>query len=171
MFKRIKEVFLILFCVLALASPGFAVEATDTVTIAFFSAFSLTKEQDISVNITPQEGKSSYTDSDFFSSSPGKLLANGDAGASVAITCPDSVTLTHTNGSDTAILNLACRADTSSYVADKSSGTACDDANLQTDSTTGKLYISIFPDSVDVTSATAYGIYSGTITVTIDYVQ
>jgi len=169
MFKRVKEVFLILFCVLFLASPGFAASASDEVTMAFFSPLSLTNEQDISVNITPQEGKTSYTDSEFLSSSEAKLLANGEIGENVAVTCDDSVTLTHSNNTDIAVLNLACRADTFGYVASKDDGTACNDANLQTDGASGNLYISLFPTSVDFGSSNTQGVYTGTLTLVIDY--
>ena len=166
MFKRVKVVFLILFCVLALAGPGFAASASDDVTIAFYTPFSLTKEQDISVSITPEDGKSSYHD--FASFSEAKLLAEGEPGIDVSITYDNQITLTDSD-SHTATLYLVCRADTSGYVADIDNGLACNSVDLQTDATSGNLYISLFPTSVNFGDDNVPGTYTGTLTVTIDY--
>ena len=166
MLKRIKVVFLILFCVLALASSGFAASESDTATFKILSQFSVTKNQDLTVFVVFQNGTNTYSDTAFHSSTEAQFLANGSESQSVSISYDNPLTLSD-GGTHNAQLTLECRADTTGYPASKTAGTACSGSN-QT-GTDGNLYISIFPTQIDFGAENAKGTYTGTLTLTVDY--
>ena len=127
---------------------------------------SIETEQDLNLRVAKEAGKTSYSASDIRTITVGHLKVTQNPGAYTRVTVPTSVTLTAGNGTSTAELTFSCRKDSTGYLETVTSGVDC--ATPSTTST-GEVFVDIFPSSVVFSTANTIGAYTGTIQVTVDY--
>jgi hypothetical protein len=126
---------------------------------------SLAVEQELSLKLPQVNGKTSYIASDLRAVVPALLKVTQEPAFYTITTVPATMTLM--NGSATATLSLSCRAITGGYVVNNSQGVDCSNNIMTFD---GYVYLSIYPTAATFSSENTVGLYTGTVTVTTDYI-
>ncbi|KAA0888090.1 hypothetical protein [Oryzomonas rubra] len=128
-------------------------------------AFSVTKNSDMSVNVSPL-GQTSFADTDvaWLSATPAKFGITSDWNIQMNIIPPPTIILS--NGADTATITVLCRFGSTSQPLSKTDGVACG-VNTVTQQNS---YVTLFPTSITFSSTPSNGgKYTGASTLGTEY--